>query len=143
MDITNLSFKLQECDGWPPVSVECLPFKVHGKELECLVAPLFVKGISVGDKIIAEIDVAGEVKSWRTVFKSKRSVVWLLRLNEHNNLETVLSSLRDLGCNTVNGGEFGIYSIDIPPNIGIRDVDSLLSNLDRNGSAVAFPSFRH
>ncbi|MFT7723423.1 MAG: DUF4265 domain-containing protein [Roseateles sp.] len=139
----SLKFRLDVEDDWPPVALESLPFRKVVSGYETLAAPLFVKDLSVGDVIEAKIDGKSEVESWRHVSRSDHTTVWLLRLKQPNQIEEVLAKLRELGCNSVGLDAAGCYAIDVPPTVGIGEVDAVLARLDDAAVATAFPSMRH
>lgn len=139
----SLNFPLSVEDDWPPVATESLPFYVVEGGYECRVAPLFVKDLSVGDVISAELGCDQEVLSWRHVYRSLHSTVWLLRLKRPNTIDAVLAELRRLGCGTVGLDEAGCYAVDVPESIAMETVDKALENLDAGSVATAFPSMRH
>lgn len=138
----SLSFPLEEEDGWPPVSVECLPFRKVGDHYEVLDAPLFIKDMSVGDVLSVTLE-ADLVRAWRHVKRSDRSTFWLARLQAANQIDIVLGELRELGCNTVGAPALGTYAIDVPEAVEIGLVDNILDKLDREAVAIAYPSMRH
>ena len=139
----SLQFPLIRKDDWPPVGTESLPFDPLPLGFRALVAPLFVKDLSVGDVIrIVEGD-SHLVGSWTHIQKSRRTTIWLLRLDEHNEIDASLEELRSMGCNTVGLPKFGCYAVDVPEEISIVDVDAVLAKLDSNSVAVVFPSMRH
>lgn len=139
----NLTFALEVDDGWPPVAVEVLPCEAVENGYRIDAAPLFVKGLSVNDVIRPEVDDSGRVLSWMHVEYSTRSTIWLLRIAETDRIAVVLKQLRGLGCNTVQLPNCGCYSIDVPGACAIHEVDRILSELDKDQVAVAYPSFRH
>ena len=139
---TSLQFPLEVEDGWPPVGSEALPFLKSTVGYKALVAPLFVKNLSVGDIINAKLDRDGNVSEWKHINMSHRSVIWALRTDDGDNIEEILGKLRLLGCNTTGVDAFGIYSIDIPEDLDIAAVDAIISELN-NSATVAFPSWRH
>jgi hypothetical protein len=142
--IVSLSFPLEVEDGWPPVSVESLPFRVVAEGFVALVPPVFVKELSVGDVIRTNLEAGGyRVIDWTHVAKSGSTTVWLLRMKASETADLVLAELRDLGCNTVGIGQFGVYSVDVPETVAIDAVDAALAHLDTDAIAVAFPSMRH
>lgn len=143
--VVSLKFALEVEDGWPPVSVESLPFEMKSTEEYLLLKPpLFVKDLSVGDVISAlKFNQDGSLISWQHTVRSARTTVWLLRLKQTDEIKRALDSLRKLGCNTVGLDLVGCYSIDVPDTIKMADVDMILSRLDSNSVAVAFPSMRH
>ena len=141
----SLGFVLDVEDGWPPVAVESLPFTTGLiEEYRLTKPPLFVKDLSVDDVIaVTEFDLEGNVVSWRHVVRSKRTTIWMLRLQQTEDIERALSELRTLGCNTVGLDSVGCYSIDVPERLEIEKIDPVLSGLDAECVAVAFPSMRH
>lgn len=140
--VVSLSFPLEDEDGWPPVSVECLPFRKVGDDYEVLDAPLFIKDMSVGDILSVTLE-ADLVSAWRHVKRSDRSTFWLGRLQTTDQIDIVLGELRELGCNTAGGPALGTYAIDVPGTVEIGLVDNILDKLDRETVAIAYPSMRH
>lgn len=141
--VINLSFVLDVDDDWPPVSIESIPCKVVDDGYQVQAAPLFVKNISVDDVIEVNLDSFGYVDSWNCIKQSENSTIWILRLAEENRIESTLENLRGLGCNTVRLPQYGIYSVDVPGNVGIAEIDKCLAELDPECVAIAYPSFRH
>lgn len=142
-ELLSLKFQLDVEDDWPPVALECLPFRQIASGYEALAAPLFVKDLSVGDVIEAAFDSEGIIDSWRHVSRSDHTTIWLLRLGWPDHINEVLAELRELGCNSVSLDQAGCYAIDVPPTVGIVDVDKILAKLDDTMVATAFPSMRH
>lgn len=142
--MTSLRFALDVEDGWPPVAAECLPFDRVEDGFLCQKAPVYVKELAVGDVIRPIIDdVNGMVFEWHPVRHSGHSTIWLLRLGSPDNVSEILEKLRALGCSTVELETLGSFSIDVPPQVSIGDVDQVLSLLDPDIVATAFPVFRH
>jgi hypothetical protein len=140
----ELHFSLEvDDDGWPPVAVEGLPCTDLGGEFRVESPPLFVKGLSVGDIISVALDANGNVASWQSIQKSKRSTIWILRLEKSNCISDVLAELRALTCHTVQLSQCGSYAVDVPEEVEMKHVDACLARLDPETAAVAFPSFRH
>ncbi|MCE4554266.1 DUF4265 domain-containing protein [Roseateles cellulosilyticus] len=143
VNVSNLQFQLDVEDDWPPVGIESLPFRIDVDGYKLLKPPLFVKGLSVGDVIRPTLDGGGTVSSWSHQTRSGRTTLWLLRLDEPNNLEQVLEKLLELGCNVVKLPQYGCYSIDVPAEVKIGDIDAVLDELNPEFVACAFPSMRH
>lgn len=142
--VVSLSFPLEVEDGWPPVAVESLPFRVLPEGFVALVPPVFVRGLSVGDVISATLEAASSrVIGWTHVVKSGSTTVWLLRMRQSETINAVLAELRELGCNTVGLEDFGVYSVEVPKSVRIEAIDAALAHLDSDSVAVAFPSLRH
>ena len=141
---TFLKFRLDADDsGWPPVGSESIPVIGHEDgTYEVAVPPLFVKGISVGDCISADVDDENYVRNWSHRSLSKRSTIWILKGNAKN-LEHRIDSLRKLGCNIERLTSIGLYAIDVPRHIAVSDIDDLMSKIEMDGGHIAYPSFRH
>ena len=138
----SLTFRLAVEDGWPPVAAECLPVvsSAHGYRLET--APLFVRGLSVGDVIaVTELDQE-QVWSWTHISVSRHSTVWLLRTGSIE-LDPILGKLRGIGCGVTGLEQFGAYALDVPPSVPAANLDEVLSSADPSRLAVAYPSWRH
>jgi hypothetical protein len=141
--VLSFTFPLIDEDGWPPVSAESLPFLVSEEGFRLQAPPLFIRDMSVGDVLNITFVPENVVESWNHVYRSARSTIWLGRLTESKEISGALEKLRSLGCNTVTVQTLGCYSIDVPEEILILDVDTVLDALDSNVVAVAFPSMRH
>jgi hypothetical protein len=144
MNKRSLSFPLDVEDDWPPVAAENLPFEAVEDGLRLLVAPLFVKRLSVGD-VITVRERLGRVTSWKHKHRSRHSTVWLLRLKRDatRDIKRALERAYRLGCKSSNAPRFGSYALDVPPETSIGDIDELLATLDKERVAIAYPSFRH
>ena len=140
----SLVFPLQVVDGWPPYGSECLPFKVVPGGLQLLVAPLYVKKLSVGD-VIAATEEDREVRSWKHVRPSNHTTIWLLAIrgNATRDIKRTLKRLGALGCSTSHNDDIAVSAIDVPPNVSIQCVDAELASLDPEEIGIAYPSFRH
>lgn len=140
----SVSFPLDVEEGWPPVAMESLPFEVVPGGVKLLVAPLFVKKLSVGD-VITVRQRLGRVASWKHKQRSGHSTVWLLRTGSGASagIARVLKRLHVLGCSCSNGEQLGVYAIDVPPETPMAPVDAVLATLDAKKVAIAYPSFRH
>jgi hypothetical protein len=51
--------------------------------------------------------------------------------------------MRKLGCNTVGLETAGCYSIDVPENVRLEEIDTILDQIADRNVAVAFASLRH
>jgi hypothetical protein len=142
-DVVSLKFGLDVEDGWPPVAVESLPFRVTETGYLALSSPLFVKDLSAEDVISASLSENNDVESWGHIGRSQRSTVWLLRLKTPNNINEVLALARAMTCNTAGVDSLGCYNIDVPAEVPITEIDAILADLDEDAVGVAFPSLRH
>jgi len=141
--MTSMVFVLPEPeDGWPPFRVECLYGHASGDVFRPKQAPFFLKGLSVDDHLRVTKNADDEVVSWSHVRKSSRSVVWIMQLGEVD-LDGVVSHLRLLGCNTEYLREFAFFAIDVPEELSMAQVDSILAGVPSKDVAIAYPSVRH
>jgi len=141
----ELLFKLDCDDEWPPAAVEGIWGQPEGSWFRALTCPLFVKGLSVGDVIAPELDNQGEVTAFKVIQPSQNSTVWVIA-QDPNVRENLLAAVRALGCNTVGGLHTtpSLCSIDVPANVTIDEIDSILGSLEREEKiSIAYPSFRH
>jgi hypothetical protein len=143
--MTKLIFQLDVEDGWPPVAAEVMECTLVDKSFRIESAPLFLKGLSVGDLIIAAPDEEGRVWDWEHLAKSDRTTIWLARLSPaaQGEIDATLSKLRALGCNITSSQMLGCFAVDVPADCSIEEVDGCLATLAPDRVAVAFPSFRH
>ena len=138
----SIEFPLDCEDDWPPVSLECLPFRPVPGGYALLAPPMFVKDLSIDD--ILEIDLAGRrATAWRHRSRSGHTTMWMMELRTTGALDAIMVRLRELGCHPVHLPACGTYSVDIPSTIPITAVDAILADLDPDTVAVAFPSMRH
>lgn len=141
----SLAFILDVVDDWPPVAVESLACHQLSNGYQIDTPPLFIKGLSVGDIIRADVNPEGNVQDWVHIEKSAHSTIWLLRTGTVDNadIDAILKQLQGLNCHTISLAEHGCYAIDVPPQCPISEVDACLNTLDSHCIAIAYPSFRH
>lgn len=139
----ELSFELDRDEGWPPVATEGIWVSKRGEQYQVKTIPLFVKNMSFDDIITMSTNENGVVTKWEVVKFSGHTTIWLLRLSPENNIEKVLDRLLLLGCAVVRLSELGAYSVDVPPEVLMSNVDGILEGLNPDEVAIAFPSFRH
>lgn len=143
MAVDQLSFVLDVVDGWPPVALECIPVRQTPDGYEVLASPLFVRDLSVGDVLRAELERENRVVSYAHAHRSRNSTVWLLRTGPGLDPSATLEALHRLGCTTNGLDAFGCYSVCVPSHVSMDAVDAVLDALPEESLAVAFPSFRH
>lgn len=138
-----LRFRLDVDDqGWPPAGAESLPVDEVGAGFRILVSPFFIKGISVGDIVECSYDSEGYVQTWAHTYKSRRSTIWVTPKIPYK-WQSAKAALLALGCNVETLKQFGICSIDLPPEISLSTFDDLLKPIVAAGGALAYPSLRH
>lgn len=140
----HLRFRLEiDEDGWPPVGVEGLPtIKRADGTFEICAAPFFLKGISVGDRILADLDVEGYVENWRHAARSSRSVIWLQK-GRAGDIRDQAKTFEDLGCRVEMLEQFNLFAVDVPETVPTKEIDAAADSAKAAGAFVAFPSFRH
>lgn len=144
--MTALIFPIRRKNDWPPAPIgsECIPCTVEGDNYRVLVAPLFIKNLSVGDLIRIEAGKIENVKKWKHVEKSRNSVIWIMSRMPTNAalFKSVLDKLKSLNCFISSLEHLGHYSICVPGECKIAKVDW---QLDKLGESVfiCWPSFRH
>ena len=141
--IVALQFNLIVEDGWPPVPVEVLSCRIMNVGYEVLDSPFYIRDLSIGDVItIDDGDLEG-VNKWHHLTKSDHTTIWIARLRIPNCIDEVLAELRSIGCSTAALPSLGSYVVDVPDTISLDTVDRILTALDGEKAAVAFPSLRH
>lgn len=142
MTATELMFRLDVEDDWPPVAKECLVCTNSELGYRIEVPPFFVKELSVGDVITVDRDESGDVVAWSYVDRSKRSTVWIMVFGDYS-VDNVLACLKSLGCNIEELKQYQYFAVDVPEDCSVESLDKCLDVLDGDRSAVAYPSFRH
>lgn len=144
LTMIELHFKLDIEDDWPPFAIEGVPCTyLKGNNYRIETPPLFIKNISVGDVVAVTFNAEQEVVTWVHIAKSNRTTIWLLRLRETTEINKILQELSLLNCKSVSLPQYGCYSIDVPAESKIDQVDACLAKLNVSHVAVAYPSFRH
>jgi hypothetical protein len=141
--LVELHFQLEVKDGWPPVAIEGVLCSEVDGGYRIETPPLFVKKLSCGDVIAVTRNREERVLSWVHVRKSGRTTIWILRTGHPDNIADVLPALRTLHCEVSQLPQLGVYSVDVPEEVSIDDVDACLAQLDPRSVAVAYPSLRH
>jgi len=140
--MTELMFVLDVEDGWPPVAKECMVSTACEGGYRIEVPPLFVKNLSRGDVIAVDRNEDGEVIAWTPVELSQHSTVWIIVHGNHS-IDDVIERLKQLNCNVAEFEQYRYFSIDVPPECSVEQLDSCLDALSEEEASVAFPSFRH
>lgn len=139
-----LQFRLDiDADGWPPFGSESLPVTEHETGIfEVMVPPLFLKDLSVGDRISVDLDDENYVTNWAHESQSDRSTIWLLK-GSSSDMEPILNRLKKLKCNVERLSKFDLCSIDVPASTTLSEIDEIIAIFETDGGQVAYPSFRH
>jgi hypothetical protein len=139
MKMSKIGIMLTPEDGWPPYDVEHILVDIFDALYEVKNVPFFIKGLSLGDIISAEIDDDGYAEKCSIVKESTNSTIWIITGDE--NISDILSKL---GCTIEGGAIKDMYSINVPKSVEMKSVDSILAPYVKQGTAqVAYPSYRH
>ena len=142
-DPVTLIFELDVDEDWPPVAVEGLLFSKTDIGYRLLVPPFFVRSLSVDDVIKAKVDEQGNVLEWACMEQSGRSTVWIWTSPNCVGIEDALDCLKSRSCNIERLIQFNYYSVDVPPECSIGELDTCLSDISDEEMAVVYPSLRH
>lgn len=135
----KIGIKLEREDGWPPFDVEHLWVEKKRKNYEIRNCPFFVKDMSIGDIIDADIDKDGYAKRWKIIKRSKNTNLWIF-----TKITELLDALVGLGCSCEGGSVSNLYSVNVPESVSIELVDKILSPYEESGAAeVVVSSMRH
>jgi hypothetical protein len=139
----ELRFALNVEDGWPPVATESVWCRVEDEIFELQNAPFFIQGLACGDKFRAVADsVNGCIFDFKLVESSGHSLAWVLQ-GEGADFASHKAKLKELGCRVEGFPACELWSIDVPATAAGADVDSLLTEIESQGFAVAVPVWRH
>lgn len=129
--------------GEYPVSTESLWFDLEGNYFKLKNVPFFIDNLSFDDVISVILIEDNLYKIEKIIFKSKNSTIWLCVGNEEKG-KLVLSDINKLGC-TIEGGVLeGYFAINVPENLDIGNLYSLIDSAEKDEILVAdYPSIRH
>lgn len=105
--------------------------------------PFLLETFHVAMSIAVTRDLEERILSWVHARKSSRTTIWILRTGHPDNIADVLPALRTLHCEVSQLPQFGVYSVDVPEEVSMDDVETCPAQLDPRSVAVAYPSFRH
>jgi hypothetical protein len=139
----KLLFALDVDDGWPPVASEGVWCQRDGNLYSLKSAPLFIRGLAVGDVFRARPDsVNGQVFEFELVKPSSHSLVRVLN-NDSLDFSKPEKRLLQLGCSLTSFAKFSMFAIDVPAEVGRDEINVLVDSLEQEGFALAFPVWRH
>lgn len=130
-------------EWWPPITIEGLLFTETKRGYRLLVAPCFVKSLSVGDVIEVDIDRDGKVLNWQHVEQSNRSTIWLWTSPGCTGIEEALNCLKNGLCNVERFVQFNYFSVDLPPSFSLNEFDNCMSRVPTEKILIEYPSLRH
>lgn len=137
----EVPFDTKPESGWPPIPVENLWCNINNIEYEILSIPVFVSGLSRGDRILPAF-VDEVVVSWEKVYSSENSTLWVFT-SEISDKEDFLGRLNNLGCDTVGMDQTSLIATNVPPEVELSKIDEILKDLPDPDEDVAYPSLRH
>jgi hypothetical protein len=139
----KVAFALEVNDGWPPVGVEHVWCERTGSTYQLKNAPLFIKGLALGDSFSAEPDaVNGCIFEFTVEESSGHSLVWIIEKNGLE-LEPYKHELFRVGCSVEGFPAFKLHAVDVPAAAEHEAVNATMDKLESLGFAMAFPVWRH
>lgn len=135
--LVKITFDLdQDEDGYPPVDCEYLWAKpVGGNLYELDNTPFFVRGISTADLVEAEPDEHRELRFKALNRPSGHTTLRVIVFRESSDGRPITARVRslrqrlsELGCSSELSHLAGLIAVDVPPNIELDAVLSVLSD---------------
>jgi len=143
MHMGKIKFALNIEDEWPPVSSESIWCERIGVNYRALNAPFFISNLAYGDVFSAVPDsVNNHIFEFEIIEQSGHSLVWLMNTARIEISES-LESISTLGCKYEGFPAFNLVAVDVPPNVDVHVLDSVIENLELQGIGVAYPVWRH
>ena len=129
--------------GSLPVEIEHLWFDEENGYYRLKNIPQFIDELSYDDLVqVKEVGNNYYVID-KVVELSNNSTIWILAKNK-SNLEEFLASVKALSCGIEGGALEGYYAINVPNNIEIETMYSLIDKYEDRDMLVAdYPSIRH
>jgi len=138
MDLSNqmvkINFLLKEGDSsYPEVAVESLwASPCDGGAFKIDNIPFFVRGVSCGDIINAELDKTGNLYYKKHVFYSKHSTFRVVFFDEKS-IPFTRQKLKVMGCSSELSHNSKLIAIDTPSNVVVQKIVSFLAEGEQNG----------
>lgn len=140
--MAEIYFSLDIDNGWPPVAIECMDCIPVDGGFQIRVPPFFLKNLSVGDVIEVTRDEHANVVAWKHKIRSRRSTIWIMLFGSRS-IESALDCLKSMQCNIERFVEYKLFSIDIPAECSLDEVDACLAGIEAEDVAIVYPSLRH
>jgi len=108
-------FRLEQDDGYPPVSIEGLWAQKVGDNFVVDNIPFYVYGIAPGDQIQAKMD-SGQI--WfDTLLRASGSSIFRIFVKKHHDIPALRSALLDLSCPSEVDEKMGLIAVEIPVGV--------------------------
>lgn len=129
----KIYFKLeQDEDGYPPNDWESLWAKeIELGKFQIDNIPFFVYNISYGD-IVSAFNQDDKLCFRQLLVPSAHSVVRVI-LFDTSGVESLRSSLQDMGCSSELSHVSHLFAVDIPPSVSLKSIRELLDAGERRG----------
>jgi hypothetical protein len=139
----KVMFALNIEDEWPPVGAEGVWCERINGNYKLINIPFFIPDLAFGDIFSAKSDdVNHQVFQFEVIEESGHSVVWVMN-NENISMDLFIDMIKKLGCKLEEFPKFSIFAIDIPPEVNVIELDTLIGIYEKLGVAFAFPAWRH
>lgn len=136
-------FALEIEDGWPPVAAEGVWCEVIGDLYKLKSTPVFIKGLAVGDIFRASPDpINHQIFDFSIDQPSGRSLIWFME-NENGEDIQIENDLIILGCKITHTEGVPVKAVDVPENVDLEKLDSIIEAYQNRGVSFAFPVWRH
>lgn len=140
----KLTFSLTKEQAGPyPISTESIWCDVEGDYFRVKNIPFFINRLSFDDLIAVEKTKKGGWRIAKIIEESRNSTIWLYFTSWPEG-GGVLDQIKLLGC-LAEGGIFqGYYAVNVPANVDIGDVYSVIDIAEEQSLLLAnYPSLRH
>jgi hypothetical protein len=129
----KIYFKLQQDeDGYPPNDWESLwAIELEPGKFQIDNIPFFVHNISFGDVVSAFIQ--GDKLCFRGLLEPSAHSVIRIIVFDTSEVESLRSSLRNMGCSSELSHISQLFTVDIPPSVSIKSIRELLDAGERRG----------
>ena len=125
LDATKIAFKLKVVEDWPPFKVETLWLKKLESGYEVRNIPFFIENLAFKDLIqISKSD--DELYEVEKILKRSGNSTLLVLIDDENIKNEVLFSIKKFGCRYETGILKGYYTINVPPEVDVDDLESIL-----------------
>jgi len=125
LDATKIAFKLEVEDDWPPFKVENLWLKKLESGYEVRNIPFFIENLAFRDLIL--ISKSGDdLYEIEKILRRSGNSTLLALIDDESIKDEVLRRVKKLGCRYETGVLKGYYTINVPPEVDVDDLESTL-----------------
>lgn len=131
MDNTRVKVKIQltdeQMEGYP-VSTESLWFDDEGDKYRLRNIPFFIDNISFGD-LITLLPISADLYQIEDILeRSGNSTVWI-SISADGDESEILGQIKELGCGVEGGVLAGYFAINVPKDVEITRLYSLIDDV--------------